>query len=138
MGCIAASAGTGPDQDDTGMRGVGPSSALALENSSKPRHTTMMERDEAIRKLKEYEDELEKLGVQHLYLFDSTVRDEARADSDVDLFLDCERGKFSLFDLMDVRERASAIPGRNADVTTRDSLHKLLQSGIEASAPRIF
>ena len=97
-----------------------------------------MERDEAIRKLKGHEDELKKLGVQHLYLFDSTGRDEARLDSDVDLFLDCERGKFSLFDLMDVRERASAILGRKADVTTRDSLHKLLRSRIEASASRIF
>ena len=97
-----------------------------------------MERDEAVGKLKEYEDELKKLGVQHLYLFGSTVRDEARPDSDVDLFLNCEGGKFSLFDLMDVRERASAILGREGDVTTRDSLHKLLRSRIEASASRIF
>ena len=97
-----------------------------------------MERDEAIMKLKEHEAELKQLGVQHLYLFGSTVRDEACPDSDVDLFLDYERGKFSLFDLMDVRQRASDILGHKADVTTRDSLHKLLRPRIEASALQIF
>jgi hypothetical protein len=45
-----------------------------------------MERDEAITKLKQHEAELKQLGVRHLYLFGSTVRDEARPDSDVDLF----------------------------------------------------
>jgi|SRR5271166_1571509 len=97
-----------------------------------------MERDEAIMKLKEREAELKQLGVRHLYLFGSTVRDEARPDSDIDLFLDYERGKFSLFDLMDVRQRASDILGHKADVTTRDSLHKLLRPRIEASALQIF
>ncbi|HME23972.1 MAG TPA: nucleotidyltransferase domain-containing protein [Acetobacteraceae bacterium] len=89
-------------------------------------------------KLKEREAELKQLGVRHLYLFGSTVRDEARPDSDIDLFLDYERGKFSLFDLMDVRQRASDILGHKADVTTRDSLHKLLRPRIEASALQIF
>ncbi|MBS0642128.1 MAG: nucleotidyltransferase domain-containing protein, partial [Proteobacteria bacterium] len=67
-----------------------------------------------------------------------TVRGEARPDSDVDLFVDYERGRFNLFDLMDVRERASDILGCKADVTTRDSLHRLLRSKIEASALQIF
>jgi predicted nucleotidyltransferase len=97
-----------------------------------------MERDEAITTLREHEAELKQLGVQHLYLFGSTVWGDARADSDVDLFLDYERGAFNLFDLMEVRERASVILGRKADVTTRDSLHKLLRPKIEAAALRVF
>ena len=97
-----------------------------------------MDRDEAITTLKKHEAELKRLGVRHLYLFGSTVRGDARPDSDVDLFLDYERGKFNLFDLMEVRERASDILGRRADVTTRDSLHKLLRRNIEASALQIF
>jgi uncharacterized protein len=97
-----------------------------------------MERDDAITTLKEHEAELRQLGVRHLYLFGSTVRGEALPDSDVDLFVDYERGRFNLFDLMEVRERASEILGRKADVTTRDSLHKLLRPKIEASALRIF
>jgi uncharacterized protein len=97
-----------------------------------------MRREEVITKLKQHEADLKRLGVQHLYLFGSTVREEARADSDVDLFVDYERGRFSLFDLMDIRDLASNILGHKADVTTRDSLHKMLRPAIEASAMRIF
>ncbi len=68
-----------------------------------------MERDKAIARLKEHEAELKQLGVQHLYLFGSTASGEARADSDVDLFFDYEKGKLGLFQLMDVKERASSI-----------------------------
>jgi predicted nucleotidyltransferase len=46
-----------------------------------------MDRTEAITKLRAHEAELKQLGVQHLYLFGSTARGDARADSDVDLFL---------------------------------------------------
>jgi predicted nucleotidyltransferase len=97
-----------------------------------------MERSDAIARLREHEAELKKLGVEHLYLFGSTARGEAREDSDVDLFFDYERGKFGLFDLMDVKERASGILGRNADIMTRDSLHKTLRQRIEATAVRVF
>ena len=97
-----------------------------------------MERSEAIARLKEHEAELKRLGVEHLYLFGSTARDEAREGSDVDLFFDYERGKFGLFDLMDVKERASGILGRKADIMTRDSLHKTLRRRIEATAVRVF
>ena len=39
-----------------------------------------MERNEAVRRLKEHEAELKRLGVEHLYLFGSTARGEARED----------------------------------------------------------
>jgi uncharacterized protein len=97
-----------------------------------------MKRDEAITKLKEHEAELRQLGVQHLYLFGSTARGEASEDSDVDLFFDYERGKLGLFELMDVKEQTSRILGRKADIMTRDSLHKVLRSRIEASALQVF
>jgi len=64
-----------------------------------------MERTEAIARLKVHEAELRQLGVQYLYLFGSTARDDAREESDVDLFFDHERGKLSLFQLMDVGAR---------------------------------
>jgi predicted nucleotidyltransferase len=54
------------------------------------------------------------------------------------LFFDYEKGKFGLFDLMDVRERTSSILGRKADIMTRDSLHKMLREGIEISAVPVF
>jgi len=97
-----------------------------------------MERDDAITKLRAHEAELRQLGVEHLYLFGSTARGEAREDSDIDLFFDYERGKLGLFELMDVKEQRSRILGRKADIMTRDSLHKVLRSRIEASALQVF
>jgi predicted nucleotidyltransferase len=61
-----------------------------------------MDRATAIVALKAHEGELKRLGVEHLYLFGSTARGEARDDSDVELFFDYEKGKFGLFELMDV------------------------------------
>jgi predicted nucleotidyltransferase len=97
-----------------------------------------MDRDTAIARLKAHEAELRRLGVEHLYLFGSTARGEAREDSDVDLFFDYQRGTFGLFDLMDVQERTSGILGRKADIMTRDSLHKTLRQRIEASAVQVY
>lgn len=97
-----------------------------------------MERDQAIATLRKHQAALKRLGVESLYLFGSTARGEARPDSDVDLFFDYREGKFGLFDLMDVREYASRILGHEADVMTRDSIHKVLRAGIEASALRVF
>ncbi len=97
-----------------------------------------MDRAEAVTRLKAHEAELRKLGVEHLYLFGSTARDDASADSDVDLFFDYQRGKFGVYELIDVKETAARILGRKADIMSRDSLHKALRARIEASAIPIF
>ena len=97
-----------------------------------------MQREEVIAKLKQHEAELRRLGVEHLYLFGSTAHGEAREDSDIDLFFDYERGKLGLFELMDVKEETTRILGRKADIMTRDSLHKVLRSRIEAAALQVF
>jgi predicted nucleotidyltransferase len=97
-----------------------------------------MNRDAAIATLKAHEAELKQLGVDHLYLFGSTARNEAHDDSDVDLFFDYEKGKLGLFELMDVKEAAARILERKTDIMTRDSLHKTLREKIEASALQVF
>ncbi len=97
-----------------------------------------MTRDEAISRLRRHEADLKRLGVEHLYLFGSTARNEADDDSDVDLFFDHEKGKLGLFEVMDVKERAASILGQKADVVTRNSLHPGLRKRIEDSAVRVF
>jgi predicted nucleotidyltransferase len=97
-----------------------------------------MKRSVAIARLKQHETELKQRGVDRLYLFGSTARDEARDDSDVDLFFDHERGKLGLFQLMEVKERAARILGCKAEIMTRASLHPVLRERIEASALRVF
>jgi len=97
-----------------------------------------MNRDDAIAKLKQHEAELKRLGVEHLYLFGSTAREEAREDSDVDLFFDHPEGSLGLFELMDVKDAAARILGRKTDIMTRRSLHPVLRERIETSALQVF
>jgi predicted nucleotidyltransferase len=97
-----------------------------------------MRRDEAIARLKQYESKLKELGVEHLYLFGSTARDEARQESDVDLFFDHPEGSLGLFKLMEIKEFTADILGCKADVMTRRSLHPYLRDRIETSAMRVF
>ncbi|MGH6834305.1 MAG: nucleotidyltransferase family protein [Methylocella sp.] len=97
-----------------------------------------MKRDEAISRLKAHEAEFRRLGVEHLYMFGTTARGEARDNSDVDLFFDHEKGKLGLFELMDVKERTASILGQKADIMTRDSLHPALKKRIEESAVLVF
>src|SRR5579863_8455982 len=97
-----------------------------------------MKRDDVITRLKEHETELKRLGVEHLYLFGSTARGEARSDSDVDLFFDHPEGSLGLYELMDVKATAARILGRKTDIMTRRSLHPALRARIEASALQVF
>ncbi len=97
-----------------------------------------MRREDVINRLRQHALELRRLGVQGLYLFGSTARGEAGAESDVDLFFDYEKGKLGLFELMDVQEFATGLLDVKTDITTRDSLHKRLRPQIEASALRVF
>ena len=97
-----------------------------------------MMRDEVISRLKQHEPDLKRLGVEHLYLFGSTARSEAREDSDVDLFFDHPEGSLGLFQLMDVKAAAARFLGCETDIMTRRSLHPRLKQRIEASALQIF
>jgi len=97
-----------------------------------------MTRDEAISRLKRHEPGFKRLGIEHLYLFGSTARGEARENSDVDLFFDHPEGSLGLFQLMDIKEAAARVLGCKSDVMTRRSLHPALKQGIEASAVQIF
>jgi uncharacterized protein len=97
-----------------------------------------MVRDEAIRRLKKHQADLQRLGVEHLYLFGSTARNEAGPDSDVDLFFDHPEGSLGLFQLMQVKAAAANILGRKTDIMTRRSLHPVLRARIEASALQVF
>jgi hypothetical protein len=97
-----------------------------------------MERDAVIATLQAHEAELKQLGVEHLYLFGSTARGDASEDSDVDLFFDHPEGSLGLFQLMDVKERATSILRCKTDIMTRRSLHPVLRERIEASALQVF
>lgn len=98
-----------------------------------------MDRAEVIRRLKAAEPAIRARGVDALYLFGSHARDEARPDSDVDVFVDpVSRDEFGFPQFMDVyfllQERLAA----KVDYGTRAGLHPLLRPEIEREAVRVF
>jgi predicted nucleotidyltransferase len=109
-----------------------------LEDQTSNCYMQGMRRKDALDRLLDRQADLQKLGVKSLYMFGSTARDAAVEHSDVDLFFDYEKGRFGLFELMDVKEFAARILGGRVDIMTRDSLHKRLRPQIEATALRVF
>jgi uncharacterized protein len=98
-----------------------------------------MNRTDAIRKLKLHADTVKGMGATALYLFGSTGRDEARPSSDLDLFIDHDpTGRFSLIDLVGIKQFLEENLSVAVDVTTRSSLHPMLRDDIEQSAVRVF
>lgn len=77
--------------------------------------------------------------VNALYLFGSAARDELRADSDVDVFVDYDpEGPFSFVELLDLQRYLADCFGRPVDLTTRAGLHPRLKARIEQSSIRVL
>jgi predicted nucleotidyltransferase len=100
-----------------------------------------MQLEDAIRKLKDHEADLKKMGVKSLYMFGSTIRGDQRPDSDVDMFFDYSRNEIegmTIFRLMDIEDMASEILGCKTDIMTRDSIHPLIRQDVESTALQVF
>jgi predicted nucleotidyltransferase len=98
-----------------------------------------MRRDEIISRLKDTEPKLREFGVAALYLFGSHARDDARADSDVDVFIDKDKSRpFGFDEFMDVYLLLQERLGENVDYGTREGLHPELRAAIEQEAVRVF
>jgi uncharacterized protein len=98
-----------------------------------------MNREVAISEIAARADALRARGVAAVYLFGPTARNEARIDSDLDVFVDIEPGaKFSLLDLAGVHRFLNEEIGRKVDVMTRETLHPKLRADIKREAVRVF
>jgi len=98
-----------------------------------------MNRNDAIARLRQTADAVRGMGATALYLFRSTARNEAEAASDLDIFIDYDAGgRFSLLDLVGIKQHLEEELAMEVDVTTRSSLHPMLRADIERSAIRIF
>jgi predicted nucleotidyltransferase len=97
-----------------------------------------MRRDQVIEKLRAHADAIRGFGVDSLYLFGSTGRNEARPDSDVDLFADPDYSRFTLFEWVDLQTFLADVLDLKVDFTTRNALHPALRSRIERSATRVL
>lgn len=98
-----------------------------------------MDRTDAIAKLEDRADAIRAMGATSLYVFGSTARDEARPDSDLDLFIDYDPdSRFNAFDLVGIKLYLKEELRLAVDVATRDGLHPMLKADIERSALRVF
>jgi predicted nucleotidyltransferase len=84
-----------------------------------------MRRDDALRILREHADEIRRRGVKSLSIFGSTARDEARADSDVDIVVEIDENAqtFGLIELIDLKHYLESILKTRVDLGEPESLH---------------
>jgi predicted nucleotidyltransferase len=98
-----------------------------------------MRRSDVLTALKQSEPALRARGVVALYVFGSHARDEARPDSDVDVFIDKDKArKFGFDEFMDVYFLLQERLGAGVDYGTREGLHPVLRPEIEREAIRVF
>jgi len=97
-----------------------------------------MNRDQVIGRLRENADAIRGMGATALYLFGSTIREDATTESDIDLFIDYDSNRFSLVDLVGIKQFLEEAMLTEVDITTRNSLHPMLRDEIEQSAVRVF
>ena len=98
-----------------------------------------MRRDQVIARLKETEPALRAAGVGALYLFGSHARDEAREDSDIDVFVDpAPDREFGFHPFMDAYHTLEEALQNRIDYGTRAGLHPRLRQDIEREAIRVF
>ena len=98
-----------------------------------------MNRDEVLQQLREHELELRSLGVLRLSLFGSMARDEARADSDVDLLAAFDEARhLSLLDLLSIERRISGWMGRPVDLMEEGYLRQRVQAEVGEQAVCAF
>ncbi|MGE3268941.1 MAG: nucleotidyltransferase family protein [Chloroflexota bacterium] len=94
-----------------------------------------MRRDEVLRLLAEHRDELAGMGVGSLSLFGSVARDEAGADSDVDLLIELAH-PMDLFELGHIQVRLEEILGQRVDLVMPEALRPRLRAVILREAVR--
>jgi len=102
-------------------------------------YNDLMKRTEAVSKLRERAAAIKAMGATALYVFGSTVRDEAEDASDLDLFIDYDpSGRFNAFDLVGIKQFLEDELDIPVDLTTRDGLHPMLRHDVEQTAVRVF
>lgn len=98
-----------------------------------------MNRAEAISRLKPLEPSLRARGINALFLFGSTARDEAGKASDLDLLFDYDPAStFSLFDQAGAMLELSDALHAKVDLVSRQGLRPRLRERIEVEMVRVF
>ena len=85
------------------------------------------------------EKPLRERGITSVALFGSVVHGDARPDSDVDVLIDVDpAARFSLVDLVAVKNFLEANLGREVDVVTRQGIDPAIRERVVREAESVF
>ncbi|MBS0561440.1 MAG: nucleotidyltransferase domain-containing protein [Proteobacteria bacterium] len=95
--------------------------------------------EQVIGTLRAHEDALRRAGIRHLSLFGSMARDEARADSDVDLAVELDpAARIGLLGLSALQRRLTHLLGRPVDLLPEPAENPALNERIARDRRRAF
>jgi predicted nucleotidyltransferase len=100
--------------------------------------TQALTRDEAIRRLLSIEAEIRRLGVRRLALFGSVLRNEARADSDVDVLVEFIPSEKTFDRFMALADLLEETLGHPVEVVTTEALSPYIGPHILAEATDVL
>ncbi len=96
-------------------------------------------KDEVLVELAALEKQLRQRGLTSLALFGSVVRGAARPDSDIDVLIDVAAdARFSLIDLVSVKDFLEDRLGRRVDVVTKEGLEPGVRDRVLGEAEAVF
>ncbi len=96
-------------------------------------------REKLLAALAALEKPLRHRGVASLALFGSSVRGDRRPDSDVDVLIDVTPDvRFSLVDLVGVKDLLEDRLGRSVDVVTKEGLEPMIRDQVLREAETVF
>lgn len=98
-----------------------------------------MDKQTVISTLLAHQTELKELGIDHLTLFGSVARDEAGADSDVDLLATFNKAKaLSLLKVVGIQRKILGILGCPVDLGSTTAVKPRLKPHIEPDLIDVF
>ena len=97
-----------------------------------------MKRAVVLAKLREHYPELaDHYGIESLFLFGSVARDQARADSDVDLMVEFQQ-PIGLFKFFELQQRLESLLDCKVDLGTKRSLNPHMRDQTISEAIRVY
>ena len=94
-----------------------------------------MKRDDVLRILSGHRQDLDRFKVKSLAIFGSVARDQARADSDIDILVEFSE-PVGIFEFLDLKEYLESILSGRVDLATEQALKKQLREQILKEAIR--
>lgn len=80
-----------------------------------------------------------EFGVAELCVFGSILRDDFRADSDIDFLVEFQpQQRPSLFTLIRLQHRLEDLLGRRVDLVPKDGLKPAIRASVLATAHRVY